>query len=131
MNVSRAAALAFASAAAFPARVRAQTLEKIRVLGPPNDGFKAIYYGVESGIFKRFGLTVEISLVPSGAVGTSAVIGGAGEVVYTNTLTLSQAHGHNVPLVYLAPGALTLTDNSGASYDNGTVKFTGRALLEP
>ena len=28
-------------------------------------------------------------------------------------------------------GTLTLTDNSGASYDNGTVKFTGRALLEP
>lgn len=112
MRVSRAAALAGASAAALTGRLRAQALEKIRVLGPPNDGFKAVYYGVESGIFKRDGIAVEISLVSSGAVGTSAVIGGAGEVVYTNTLTLSQAHSHNVPLVYLAPGALTLSDNS-------------------
>ena len=112
MRVTRAAALVLAAAAALSRRAAGQTLEKIRVLGPPNDGFKAIYYGVEGGIFKRYGVTVEISLVSSGAVGTSAVIGGAGEVVYTNTLTLSQAHGHDVPLVYLAPGALTLSESS-------------------
>jgi len=112
VRLTRGAVIAAGAGATLPLRLGAQTLEKIRVLGPPNDGFKAIYYGVESGIFKHYGLNVETSLVASGAVGSAAVIGGAGEVVYTNTLTLSQAHAHAVPLVYLAPGALTLAEGS-------------------
>lgn len=110
LSLTRGAALA--AAAAVPIGIGAQTLEKIRVLGPPNDGFKAVYYGIESGLFKRIGIAVEPSLVSSGAAGSAAVIGGAAEVVYTNILTLIQAHAREVPLVFIAPGALMLAGNS-------------------
>ena len=95
------------------ARSRARSdAREIRVLGPPNDGFKAVYYGVESGLFKRLGVIVEPTLVSSGAAGSAAVIGGSAEVVYTNILTLIQAHARDIPLVFLAPGALMLAGNS-------------------
>lgn len=111
IHPSRAAVLAAAAAALLPLRVRAQALDKLRVVGPPNDGFKAVYYGVESGLFRRSGVNVETTLVPSGAAAAAAVTGGSAEVCYTNTLTLVQAHTHDVPMQYVAPGALTVADN--------------------
>jgi NitT/TauT family transport system substrate-binding protein len=109
---TRRAALAASFAVFLPHAVRAQSLDKLRVVGPPNDGYKAVYYGVESGLFRRNNLTVEASLVNSGAAAAAAVIGGSAEIAYTNILTLIQAHTHNVLLEFIAPGALLIAERS-------------------
>jgi len=81
-------------------------LTVIRAVGPPNDGFKAVFYGVKSGIFKKYGLDVQTSIVASGAAAAAALSGGAADVAYTNILTLVQAYTHNVPMVFVASGNL-------------------------
>lgn len=89
-----------------------QTLQPIRVVGPPNDGYKAVYYGVRAGIFRKYGLDVSTSIVASGAAAAAALSGGAADVAYTNILTLIQAHTHNVPMVFVAPGNLQLVEHA-------------------
>jgi NitT/TauT family transport system substrate-binding protein len=89
-----------------------QTLKVIRVVGPPNDGYKAVYYGVRAGIFRKYGLDVQPSIVASGAAAAAAISGGAADVAYTNILTLIQAHTHNVPMVFVAPGAMLFVAHS-------------------
>ncbi len=98
-------AASVAGAALLPRVARAQTaMPVVRAVGPPNDGFKAIFWGVSSGIYKKYGLDVQVSIVPSGAAAAAALGGGSAEVAYTNTLTLVQAHDHNIPMVYLSTG---------------------------
>jgi NitT/TauT family transport system substrate-binding protein len=89
-----------------------QNLETIRVVGPPNDGYKAVYYGVRSGLFRRYGLDVEPTIVASGAAAAAALSGGAADIAYTNILTLIQAHTHSLPMVFVAPGALILAGST-------------------
>jgi NitT/TauT family transport system substrate-binding protein len=109
------AGAAFVLAAAFAAVhvASGQTaLTVVRAVGPPNDGFKAVYYGVNSGIFKKYGLDVQTSIVASGAAAAAALSGGAADIAYTNILTLIQAHTHNVPMVFVAAGNLQLPGKS-------------------
>ncbi len=87
-------------------------LTVIRAVGPPNDGFKAVFYGVKSGIFKKYGLDVQTSIVASGAAAAAALSGGAADIAYTNILTLIQAWTHNVPMVFVSPGNLQKTGMS-------------------
>ncbi len=84
----------------------------IRVVGPPNDGYKAVYYAVRSGLFRKYGLDVQPSIVASGAAAAAALSGGSAEVAYTNILTLIQAHTHSVPMVFVAGGALVVPERS-------------------
>jgi NitT/TauT family transport system substrate-binding protein len=87
-------------------------LTTVRVVGPPNDGYKAVFYGVKSGIFKKYGLDVQTSMVASGAAAAAALSGGGADVAYTNILTLIQAHTHNVPMVFVASGNLQVPGTS-------------------
>lgn len=102
-----AAATAAAAALVDPRGADAQssgTAQALRIVGPPNDGFKAVYYGVRSGLFKRYGLDVQPSIVSSGAAAAAALTGGGADVAYTNILTLIQAHAHDLPMLFVAPG---------------------------
>lgn len=108
-------AAAFVLAVAFAAIHFAQaqtTLTVVRTVGPPNDGYKAVFYGIKSGIFKKYGLDVQTSIVASGAAAAAALSGGAADIAYTNILTLIQAHTHNVPMVFVAAGNLQLPGKS-------------------
>jgi len=107
--------LAFVLAGLLLAVTAAQgqsALTVVRAVGPPNDGFKAVYYGVKSGIFKKYGLDVQTSIVASGAAAAAALSGGAADIAYTNILTLVQAHTHNVPMTFVAAGNLQLAGKS-------------------
>jgi NitT/TauT family transport system substrate-binding protein len=109
--MNRRAAIATGAAfAAFPNWAGAQTLPSLRVIGPPNDGFKAVYYGAKGGIFAKHGVAVEISLINSGAAAAAALIGGAADVAYTNVTTLILAHNRNVPTQIIAPGPIFDSD---------------------
>jgi len=90
----------------------AQALQTLRVVGLPIDGWKGVYYGVKSGLFKRYGLDVQTTISPSGAAAAAALSGGAADIAYTNTLTAVQAHSHNIPMVFVATGNFLLPGKS-------------------
>jgi NitT/TauT family transport system substrate-binding protein len=97
---------------AMHAALAQSSLPVVRVVGPPNDGYKAVYYAVKAGIFKKYGLDVQTSIVTSGAAAAAAISGGGADVAYTNILTLIQAHTHNVPMVFVAAGNLQVPGTS-------------------
>ena len=94
------------------APISGQSLTTVRVIGPANDGFTAVFYAVKSGIFRSYGLDVQTLLVPNGAAAAAALSGGGAEVAFTNTAIVIQAHAHNVPIQYLTPGGYTTAQNS-------------------
>jgi NitT/TauT family transport system substrate-binding protein len=103
--INRRAAIVTAVAwAAYPKWAAAQSSSALRVIGPPNDGFKAVHYAAKSGLFAKHGVDVEISLINSGAAAAAALIGGAADIAYTNITTLILAHNRGVPMQILAPG---------------------------
>jgi NitT/TauT family transport system substrate-binding protein len=115
MKLSRATALGMMSAALVPARARADEITTIRVVGPPSDGFKEAYYGISAGIFRKYGVSVQITLSNSGAVAAAALTGGAAEIAYTNLLTLIKAHLHGVPMQCVTAATWYLSDRPGAA----------------
>jgi NitT/TauT family transport system substrate-binding protein len=107
----RSALLAAAALVSMGRSGSAQTVPSLRVIGPPNDGYKAVFYRVRSGIFRKYGVTVESTLINSGAAAAAALIGGTAEIAYTNITTLITAHNKNIPMQILAPGALFGSDS--------------------
>lgn len=91
-------------------RIGAQERRVLRAAGPPNDGFKAMHYGVRSGIFAKFGLTVVVTAVSNGAAAAAALIGGDADVAMMNILSLIQAHRRGVAMRMLAANALDTSE---------------------
>ena len=97
-----------AAAAVTSSRLGAQTLPKVRAVGIPIDVSGAIYYGSELGIFKKYGLDVEVTSMGSGASIAPAVAGGTAEIGSSNFISLAQGHERGVPFLMVAPsGAYT------------------------
>lgn len=67
------------------------------------------FYAAQQGAFAKAGLDVTIQQAPTGAAAVTAVVGGAAQIGYTNTLALAIAHAKGIPVVLLAPGALYRT----------------------
>jgi NitT/TauT family transport system substrate-binding protein len=88
----------------------AQSLPAIRVIGPPLDGFKATYYGIQSGIFRKFGLNVEALQINSGAAAVAALVSGDADVGLTNITTFVNAHNKGVAIQIISPGAVFSSD---------------------
>lgn len=83
---------------------------KLHVIGPPNDGYKAVYYGLRAGIFRKYGVDVEVTLINNGAAAAAALIGGTADIAYTNTTTLITAHNKSIPIQIVAPGGMFNAD---------------------
>jgi NitT/TauT family transport system substrate-binding protein len=92
------------------ARAGAQETATIRVVGPANDGMKPVYYGLKSGLFARYGLTVEVITVASGAAAMAAAVGGSAEIAYTNVLAVFQGYLRNIPIQIVAPSVIYITE---------------------
>ena len=91
-----------------------QNLVTVRVVGPGNDGYTPVFYGVKAGIFRKYGLDVQTSMIANGAAAAAALSGGSADVAFTNTAVVIAAHAHNIPLQYIVPGGLT-TPKGGLS----------------
>jgi len=65
----------------------------------------AVYYAVQQRLFERARLDVTISAVPSGGASLVAVVGGAAQIGFANTLALVTARTKGIPVVLLTPGA--------------------------
>jgi NitT/TauT family transport system substrate-binding protein len=106
-KLSRRAALSVGAAAAlFPNVVLGQGTSKIVVGGLPEDSATPVLYGISSGLFKKFGLDVEIQPQRSGPAIESGVAGGAYQIGKSSTPPIIAAHGHGAPFVLVAPAGL-------------------------
>jgi NitT/TauT family transport system substrate-binding protein len=106
----RGALLASAALVSLAAPARAQTSATLRAIGPGNDGYKPVYYGMRAGIFQKYGVTVTASVINSGAAAAAALVGGAADVAFTNITTLVTAHNKAIPMQALAPGGVFSSD---------------------
>lgn len=84
----------------------------IRVAGPPNEGYKDVYYAVDSGLFAKYGLDVQPRVTNSGAVVLAGLAGGSYDVAYTNLVPVLQAHLHGLPFQIIAPSTMFMSDRS-------------------
>jgi NitT/TauT family transport system substrate-binding protein len=111
MNRARSIALTLGGiAASQPRRARAQEVLRVSVSGAPIDDFKVVQYAIVSGLFRRYGVEVEVTWVNSGAAGLAAVAGGAVNVAFTSLPGLLQAYLRGLPFRIVAPGALYLSE---------------------
>jgi NitT/TauT family transport system substrate-binding protein len=100
-------ALAATGAAALaPRAARAQTLTPLALAGVPEDSITPVLYGVQSGLFRKYGLDVSIAPQRSGPAISSAVLGGAYQIGKASITPLILGHAKGVPFAVVAPAGL-------------------------
>jgi NitT/TauT family transport system substrate-binding protein len=102
--------LSAVSGAAAPRIAAAQTTIHMIVGTAPIDAAMGPVYAQRAGIFKKYGLDVDIQLLSSGAALSAAVIGGTLNVAGNNMLGLAAAHVKGVPFQVIAPGTVYLSE---------------------
>lgn len=102
---------------ALPARGQADLV--IRVGAGPVDQATPIFYGVKSGLYKKYGVNVEVVKLPNGAAIAAAIAGGSVELGQASPLSVILAVSRGLPFSVI--GNL-------ASYDSAHPAF---GLLVP
>jgi NitT/TauT family transport system substrate-binding protein len=93
--------------ATFPAALRlagaqSPTVVKIGVL--PAEVAAEAFYGLDMGFFRKAGLDVQLQFFSNGGAIAAAVAGGALDLGLSDLMSVVNAHVHDVPFTYLAPG---------------------------
>jgi ABC-type nitrate/sulfonate/bicarbonate transport system substrate-binding protein len=97
---------ATAAALAAPSAAGAQTLTTLAVAGVPEDSITPVLYGVQSGLFRRNGLDVQLSPERSGPAITAGVAGGAYQIGKASITPLILAHAKGLQFVIVAPAGV-------------------------
>lgn len=79
-----------------------QPLEKLRIVVIPTEIAAGAYYANDLGYFKDAGIDAEIVSLQSGAAATTAVLSGAADIGFSNTLSLILAHDKGLPVNILS-----------------------------
>jgi ABC-type nitrate/sulfonate/bicarbonate transport system substrate-binding protein len=97
-----------AAAAALPAVAQpARASDTIRMAGVPFDVTALPYYGVSSGIFKKYNIEIEFNTFSvNGAAIAAAVTGGSMDVGVSNIPSLALAHLKKFPFTLIFGGGL-------------------------
>lgn len=95
---------------ALPIRVDAQSSQAIRIAEIAIDLYAEAYYAQDLGLFKKAGLTVEITTFANGGTASTAVAAGAADVGVSNPVAIANAFTHGVPLTILAGAGLYSTN---------------------
>ena len=95
-----------ALAAAAPAAVSAQELTPVRVMLAEGDDATPALYAIKVGLFKKYGLDVQIQRAPSGAAALAAIAGNAVDIGGSSMLNFLVAHAKGVPISIVAPLAV-------------------------
>src|ERR1700729_3630143 len=107
MNISRRSAIGLGTAAFFtPHIANAQTLTPLKVGGVPEDSITPALWAQQSGIFRKYGLDVQVDAQRSGSAVAAGVAGGAYQFGKSSLMSLIAAHAHNIPIVIIAPGGM-------------------------
>src|SRR5471032_3423377 len=80
-----------------------QTLQTVRMALAEGDDATPTLYAIKAGLFKKYGLDVQLTPVPSGAAGLAALAGGAIDITGTSLLSFLAARAKNIPLTIIAP----------------------------
>lgn len=85
----------------------AQTLTTIRVSSIVDDGVTPVLYGMQSGIFRREGLEIQLQSAPSGAALAAAMLGGSVDIGKSSLMSMITAYAHGVTFKLIAGGAVS------------------------
>lgn len=106
-SLSRRAAIAgISTAALFPNIVLGQSSTTIVVGGLPEDSATSVLYGIDSGLFKKHGLNVEMQPQRSGPAVMSAVAGNTYQIGKAGTPPIIAAYGHGLPFTTIWPAGI-------------------------
>jgi NitT/TauT family transport system substrate-binding protein len=109
------AAFAAVAASTLTARaVRAQSLTTVRIAMTAADDATPLLYADKAGLFRRTGLSLEITAMRFGTVVAQAVIGGAADIGRSSTLPIVTGHAKGIPFTLIAPGGMYLAKAPGA-----------------
>jgi NitT/TauT family transport system substrate-binding protein len=100
-----------AAASPFAGIGFAQSLQTVRVGLAEGDDATPTLYAVKSGLFKKYGIDVQVTAVASGAAGLAALAGGAIDVTSTSLLPFLSARSKGLPLTIVAPLAAYSPDS--------------------
>ena len=110
-HASRATFLYGTGAAAagtlLPARGRAQTtsLTSVNLGATPSDDMTPILYGQKAGIFRKYGLDLQVNRMTTGQVGAQGLISGTFDFAKSSLTTILTAHEKGIPFTLIAPAA--------------------------
>ena len=112
-TVARVAAIVLMLAYALSRSVpgQAQSASTLHVATLPIDTGAQVYYGADTGAFKKAGFDIEITSINSGSAIAAGVVAGTFDFAQVNIVSLAQARERNVHFVWVAPGGL-ITDKS-------------------
>jgi NitT/TauT family transport system substrate-binding protein len=99
-----------AALASAPRRARAQGLTTLRVSGSPDQDIVATLWGVQSGIFARYGLDIQLTRSNSGPAVSSALLGGSLEIGKSSLFSLVVGHAKGVAFQLEAPASIWNTE---------------------
>jgi NitT/TauT family transport system substrate-binding protein len=101
--------LAALCAARLPVAALAATVAPtpIHAAAAIDDSAVPFIYGMQSGLFRRYGLDASMERATSGAAIVAGVAGGAFEIGKSSITSLCAAHARGLPLVWIAPGGET------------------------
>lgn len=106
-QLTRRALLASSAAALLlPQALGAQTTTALALAGVPEDSITPVLYGVQSGLFKRNGLDVQVSPERSGPAITAGVMGGAYQIGKSSIAPLIEAHAKGLKIALVAPAGV-------------------------
>ena len=94
-----------AGTAAYPRAAFAQAAP-IRLAGYPVDSYAEPLYAQELGYFKREGLNVDVSILPTAALNVQMVVSEAIDVCLADAIQIAHPVNVGVPLSFLAGGSL-------------------------
>ena len=97
---------AAATAVFAPNIVRAQTLTPLVLAGVPEDSITPVLYGMQSGIFRKYGLDVKLEAERSGPAITSAVLGGTYQLGKASISPLVLGHAKGLAMTIVAPAGI-------------------------
>jgi NitT/TauT family transport system substrate-binding protein len=106
----RAVLAAGAVLAVAPAVGGAQTLAKLRVAASPDEDILSALWGAQSGIFRKYGLDVDVQRANSGSAVAAAVVGGSIDIGKSSPMALLTAHARGVPFLLEAPASIYSSD---------------------
>jgi NitT/TauT family transport system substrate-binding protein len=104
-------ALAGVLAVAVGGPAGGQAVVSMQIASGPTIGARTALYGVDAGIFKKYGLDVQVVRAASGGGSPlSGLIGNSLQADYVNVISLAQAHVKGINLQIIAPGGMYNTE---------------------
>ena len=92
----------------------AQTPATVRIAMTAADDATPLLYADKTGLFKRAGLTLDVTAMRFGTIVAQAIAGDAADIGRSSTLPLVTAHAKGIPFTLIAPGGMYQASASGA-----------------